>query len=128
MTDDLTFDEPRLELVDDETHRLVEDWRVEFRGHAWTVRAGFETDGASIPWLLQLVCGSPNRKPRLFAALVHDAAYSGILGDMPRDLADDIYRDMQIALGIPAWRAWVEWCALRVFGGPHWAGDPDLND
>ena len=39
--------------------------------------------------------------------------------------ADDLYRDLQIALGVARWKAYVEWAALRVFGGAHWyANDP----
>ena len=86
---------------------------------------GFVTDGASIPVWLQWLCGSPWKIPRFYAALVHDYLYSGGDFEATRADADDLFRDLQIALGIPRWKAYVEWAALRLFGWTHWQGNKD---
>lgn len=100
--------------------KLVEKFDVMFRGELYTVPAGFETDGASIPRWLWPVCGHPLQAPRVVAAIVHDFLYGGGDPEATREDADDLYRDMQIALGIPRWKAYVEWAALVMFGKSHW--------
>lgn len=101
---------------------LAADWRIRYRGEDYLVPAGFSTDGASIPPALQWLCGSPFEVPRLFAALVHDHLYSGGDPEATRADADDLYRDLLIALGTPRWRAYAEWAALRLCGASHWSG------
>lgn len=100
--------------------KLVEKFDVMFRGELYTVPAGFETDGASIPRWLWLVCGHPLQAPRVVAAIVHDFLYGCGDPEATRADADDLYRDMQIALGVSRRRAYVEWIALRLFGWTHW--------
>lgn len=104
--------------------RLEKDWTVRMAGSdgRWselTVKAGFKTDGASIPRWLWRLCGHPLEVPRLYAAMVHDYIYSGYV-DMKRKEADALYREMLIALGAPKWKAYAEWTALRAFGWTHW--------
>jgi hypothetical protein len=86
----------------------------------YTVVDGFRTDGASIPYWLRPLCGSPCKAPRLYAALLHDWFYAGGDSHVTRGQADAIYRDMQIALGVSRVNAWVEWSALRIAGASHW--------
>lgn len=100
--------------------RFNEDFSLRYRGEVYEVPAGFETDGASIPDVLTLVCGSKHRKPRCFAAYVHDFLYSGGDPEVDRAEADDLYRDLQIGLGIARWKAYLEWGVLRLFGWTHW--------
>ena len=100
--------------------KLVEKFDVMFRGELYTVPAGFETDGASIPRWLWPVCGHPLEAPRVVAAIVHDFLYGGGDPEATRADADDLYRDMQIELGIPRCRAYIEWLALRLCGWTHW--------
>ena len=57
--------------------RLVEKFDVKFRGEDYSVPAGFETDGASIPRFLWRICGHPMEAPRLYLAIIHDWFYSG---------------------------------------------------
>lgn len=100
--------------------KLRAKFDVTFRGDVYSVPAGFETDGASIPRWLWPVCGTPLQAPRVVAAVVHDFLYGGGDPEATKAEADDLYRDMQIALGIPRWKAYVEWAALRMFGKSHW--------
>lgn len=127
---DLEFDLPKLVLVEgDHTgtrHRLEGDWHIKYKGEYYTVVDGFITDGASIPYWLRPICGSPYKSPRLIAALLHDWLYDGGDPQVDRAEADAIYRDVQIALGISSWKAWIEWTALRVGGASHWNGRADI--
>lgn len=100
--------------------KLRAKFDVTFRGDVYSVPAGFETDGASIPRWLWPVCGTPLQAPRVVAAVVHDFLYGGGDPEATRADADDLYRDMQLALGIPRRRAYVEWLVLRVCGWTHW--------
>lgn len=116
----IIFEKPALLLVGGQKHKLLSDWIVTFRGEEYRVPMEFITDGASIPFWLQPICGDPNKVPRVYAALMHDWLYSGGDPEATRAEADDLYRDMQIALGVPRWKAYVEWTALRIFGRSHW--------
>lgn len=99
---------------------LASDWSLIYDGDEYKLPAGFGTDGASIPRFLWRLCGTPLEVPRLYAALVHDWLYSG--GDVTasREDADKLYRDIQIALDVSRVKAYVEYYALRWFGGSHW--------
>jgi len=105
----------------EETWTLAADWTVVYRGEVYAVPYGFVTDGASIPCVLRPFCGDPMTTPRLYAAIVHDYLYAGGDPEATRADADDLFRDMQISLGVARWRAYVEWAALRLFGRRHWA-------
>lgn len=100
---------------------LAEDWTVRVRGHEFVVQAGTRTDGASIPRLLWRVCGHPLQAPRVYAALAHDWLYrNGWRFGITRKEADRIYRALLRHFGISAWRAAIEYTALRGFGGAHY--------
>lgn len=100
-------------------------WRVaaEFRydsavaGCRFIIPEGFVTDLASVPRLplAWLLAGDTARK----AGLVHDFAYSVHLpGD--RELADRVFREAMAVEGVPAWRRWVMWAAVRACGRSRW--------
>ena len=118
---ELEFELPKLLLLpgDGRHHRLAEDWHVSFRGEWYSVPCGFVTDGASIPAALRFICGDPNKAPRVYPAILHDWGYSRGGSEDDRRHYDDLYRDVQIVLGIPRFKAYVEWAALRVCGGSH---------
>ena len=119
---DLIFDTPVLQPYATDIWQLVYDWTVVFRGEYYRVPAREATDGASIPRWLWFVCGHPLQVPRLYAALIHDYLYSGGDPEATRKDADELYRDIQIALGVPKWKAKIEYWALRAFGWRHWQG------
>ena len=123
----LYYDDPTFILTADGRLELVHDWKIMYRGERYLISKGFVTDGASIPAWLQWLCGSPWEAPRLYAALVHDFLYSGGDPEATRADADDLFRDLQISLGVPRWKAYVEWAALRLFGGSHWQGAKKEN-
>lgn len=103
-----------------EVWELAADWRIKYNGVNYRIPKGFRTDGASVPRFLWRVCGTPLGVPRLYAAIVHDWLYSGGCPGMTRAEADQIYRDLQIDMGVSRFKAYVEWAALRCCGGSHW--------
>lgn len=114
------FDKPTMSPTIKGTWVLMHTWVIWFRGERYEVPKGMETDGASIPRLLWFLCGHPLATPRLYAALLHDFIYGGGDPEATRADADDLFRDIQIDLGVPRWKAYVEWAALRLFGKSHW--------
>ena len=122
---ELTFEKPVMSPYGEDLWELVEGWHITFRGEDYCVNAGFVTDGASIPSWLWVICGHPMKQPRLFAALVHDYLYDGNDPEATRKDADDLYRELQIALGVSKFKAYTEWSALRMFGGSHWKGQKE---
>lgn len=118
----LFFDQPNLVPVKGRKNawKLTHTWNIYFRGESYVVPIHTETDGASIPRALWILCGHPMETPRLYAALLHDYLYGGGDPEATRADADDLFRDLQIALGVPRWKAYVEWAALRLCGKSHW--------
>lgn len=116
---------PKVEpVVESEVWRLAEDWHVTINGLCFTVPAGFMTDGASIPRFLWRLCGHPMTTKRFPVALLHDWLYAE--GErLTRAEADEIYHDSLCDLGFSKWKAWLEYKAIRIFGGSHWEGDRD---
>lgn len=120
----------RLPMSDGEGAVLMHEWTVCVRGIWFIVPVGTETDGASIPRALWRVCGHPLAYPRVYAALLHDWIYGGGgRDDCPtRADADAVYRDLLVDLGWGRWRAFIEYAALRIFGGSHWTSNKKENE
>jgi hypothetical protein len=80
------------------------------------VPPGFTTDLASVPRLpiVFLLTGATSDE----AAVVHDYLYS--CHQVPRNVADAVLREASRVTGVPGWRRWMMWAAVRVFGGSHW--------
>ena len=113
----------RLPLWQEAEAVLMEAWHVEVRGFEFTVPAGTRTDGASIPRMLWRVCGHPLETPRVYAATLHDWLYGGGSPGTARPTrkeADECYYALLRHFGIAAWRAKIEYWALRLFGAGHY--------
>lgn len=114
-----------VELVDDTENDGRGCWRLknplayesDVAGKIITVPEGFCTDFASVPripvayWLT----GDTAHE----AAVVHDFLYS--TGELPRAKADDVLMEAMTVTGIPAWRRYAMYWAVRAFGGSHFA-------
>lgn len=100
-------------------------------GEHLTVFAGTHTDLASIPRLFWWAL--PPDGPWALAAVFHDEGYAscgtytgtGRLGRTRRDPysraeVDDILRQAMTALGVPAWKRWLIYTAVRMFGDAGW--------
>jgi hypothetical protein len=85
-------------------------------GHLLIVPPGFETDFASVPfgfrWLVPVV-GRHGK-----AAVLHDWLYETHI--VSRRRADEIFFEAMGVLGVPAWRKWLAWAAVRLFGATAW--------
>lgn len=111
---------PKVEpVVESEVWRLTEDFCCRVDSSLFIVPKGFLTDGASIPRFLWRLCGHPMTTKRFPIAVVHDYLYSEP-GGRTRAEVDELYRDGLVELGLPKWKANVEYAAIRLFGGSHW--------
>ena len=100
---------------------VTHHWYVSIDGIIFTVRPGFRSDLASIPWPWRLFWRADDPRWRN-AALLHDWLYShqddaGRLpgGGSVRSRVDRTFRRM-----IPSWHRWPMWAWVRLFGGSAW--------
>jgi hypothetical protein len=115
---DVLHIEPASEF-DDHQWRLTDDLRYKsIVGHAtFTVPAGFVTDFASVPRTIPIayaLCGGCAEE----ASVVHDFLYT--THPVDRATADAVFREAMAVTGVPAWRRWLMWSGVRVFGSAHW--------
>lgn len=76
-------------------------------GDQVTVRVGFETNFASVPY---------KTDPR--PAVIHDYLYTR--KDVSRKLADQVFLEaMDVAQDVAPWRRKLRYWAVRLFGGLH---------
>lgn len=109
----------KYQLVEDEIVQLsvdfhtniVEDYVILNRKEL-LIKKGYCWDGASGPTF--------DTKATMRASLIHDALYQLIkLERLPmaaREIADDIFHEILIQEGVPAWRANTWYWAVRNFG------------
>jgi len=94
---------------------LAEDWSVELsNGMILHIRAGFASDGASIPRLLWPFVGPRFDAPTFPAAFAHDAIYAAAL--LPRVQADAEFRRLLIYCDAGYFKAAIYHRAVRAFG------------
>ena len=89
---------------------ISERYRIE-------VRAGLETDGASVPRIFWNIF-PPVSGRYLEAAVLHDALYASKLID--RKEADKIFLEAMKDLGVSLWKRKVMYWAVRAFGKKAW--------
>lgn len=96
--------------------RLAEPLTYDHPLRRLVVPAGFETDFASIPrglWNLL-----PKLDRHLLAAVLHDWLYSTAIVTKPE--ADAIFLAAMKDLGVPVWKRWAMYLAVRLFGRGAW--------
>lgn len=92
-------------------------WFKDANGLEWTVPPGSMTDGATVPWLFELIVGDNYDGPYFPAAVIHDYFCC-----VQTRLAHDTHRNFYYAMlanDTPDWQAWLMYTAVR-FGGPDW--------
>jgi hypothetical protein len=117
---------PKLRAAGDGTRILVKDYAKTLRlvpilpfAVTISIRAGFRTDGASIPVPMRRFIGNPFDTVRLIAAVLHDALYLSHL--LPRIVADFIYYlALRQCSHMPRAYAAAEYLALRAGGKAAW--------
>lgn len=110
---------PSFNIHTDDGGLLASEWVLEERLVYTTddpvetvvVPAGFRTDLASIPRLFRGLLPQ-NDKHRL-AAVVHDWLCRTAHSRKERARGDRIFREAMKDLGVPAWKRWVMWGAVR---------------
>lgn len=99
-----------------------------------TVPAGFSTDLYSIPWWLRLALPRDEGHANA-AAIIHDYLYRyarvnagpHFIGfAITQKIADQVLREAMEAKQLPAWRRWVIYRGLRLFGWWAWDHYRDL--
>lgn len=87
-------------------------------GMTITAPEGFQTDFASVPRLpiVFLMAGDTSTE----ASVIHDWLYTCKI--LPRRMADAVLREASRVSGVPAWRRWMIWAGVRVFGRGPWDG------
>lgn len=113
-------------LVDDIENEGRGKWELclpliyesDIAGKTLTVPLGFKTDFASVPRLpvAYLLAGDTAHE----SAVVHDFLYTS--GDFSRATADDVLLEAMAVTGIPAWRRYTIYYAVRAFGSSHFTG------
>ena len=78
---------------------------------------GFICDGASIPKIFWGIIGSPMGRYAP-AAIIHDFLYR----NQPRSRkeSDEIFYEAMQVLGVPFWKRWIMYHAVRLFAWPVW--------
>lgn len=89
-------------------------------GDVIRVEAGFWSDFGSVPRLLWVI--EPPLGDAAKADVIHDQLYS--TGSRPRAAADAIWLEAMAVLGVPAWRRYLRWLPVRLFGWRNF-GKPD---
>ena len=95
--------------------RMVMPARYRFEPFGMTVDvpAGFETDGASIPWFARAWLSPWGRVA--FAAILHDFLLE-TAHDWPKWLIDRAFHAAMLGQGVHPIAAAVMWCAVRTRG------------
>lgn len=108
----VTFLSPlRLEKIDGERWKVLEQFAVQVDAAQIFVPAGYETDLSSVPRLPLAFLLAGGRAPK--SATVHDWLYEIQAG---RDYADLVFRQAMKAEGVPSWIAQAMYLAVRVGG------------
>ena len=76
------------------------------------VPAGYVTDLASVPRALLTIFPPHGRYAK--AAIIHDYLYANALGS--KRWADRVFLEAMGVLGVPKWRKWTMYLAVRLFG------------
>lgn len=103
----------------DESGFILDDPLIgEWRGRAYVVPEGFETDLASIPrvvqWLLPVI------DKHVYPSIMHDYGYEDGWPNVTRAQVDRMFLDAMAAIGVPWWKRNLMWAAVRAFGAPFW--------
>jgi hypothetical protein len=107
-----------LEELDKGFWKLKDDFSYENDYIKATVKAGFTTDGASIPKAFWSIVGNPLENDLLNPAIIHDGLYT--LMQLKRLECDKMLKEMLLFNGVSKIKAFFIYYAVRLFGGSHW--------
>jgi Protein of unknown function (DUF1353) len=111
--------QPHIEFIDQEHITVTDPWTVETTVGTLSVRCGADSDGASIPPVINAIPGfNKFEGDTLPAALAHDMLYATEL--CTRAEADWVFYILLRANGVSWWRARTYYRMVRIFGGFTW--------
>ena len=84
----------------------------------FTVTVGFRTDFESVPRIPVVFDLLGDRASR--ASALHDALYSGMFPDIPREIADQVLYEAMLVTQVPESDAKLIYEGVRQFGESHW--------
>jgi len=117
-------EKPAVRPLEGSDYELAQDFLFPAKVGEWDVvvhvRAGFRTDGASVPRFLWRVLGSPYDPDIVAQSIGHDALYRGEI--VPRKDADAAYLAMMEATGVNRRKRRLFWIGVRLFGWITWLG------
>lgn len=120
----MTYEQPIFELWD-EYYVLSGEMRVESifgpERQPYVIPEGYESDGASIPWIAQPLIGDPFRGEFRTAATVHDwlCEQSETYGQ--RAVADGVFVELLRRGGVKWWRRALMYLAVRAYAILIWS-------
>ena len=83
---------PALYPDGDDCWILNEDFSIRVKDNVYTIKAGFDFDGASIPRRFWNIVGHPMGVRKMVAAMIHDAAYASHI--ITRKEADKLFMQL----------------------------------
>ena len=108
----------KIEQIEGGYYRLLDALIFESdHGYGVTVRAGFITDGASVPPLLRPIA-APFAGSHAAAAVIHDALYS--VHVTSRHAADSLFYDAMRAAGVGLIRRYLLFLGVCIGGAAAW--------
>ena len=97
-------------------YAIKEPLTVTYKDKSFTVPAGFECDGASVPRLFQPLV-TPKIDPRsIEAATGHDYGYRTNLKGWTKWMLDAMFYQTLVKHGLARWRAALAWLGVFLFG------------
>lgn len=108
-----------LKMLPNRKFEIFEDFEYHIgelnSGEVIDVKKGFVTDLASVPRFMWVIFSPIDEYAK--AAIVHDFLYSTESGlSYSRQESDNIFLEAMTVLGVPVYRKYPVWLAVRLFG------------
>lgn len=100
--------------------RTLEPLEYVWRGKRFTVPAGFESDGASVPEFLWASVSPRIDNRTLRGAIGHDYLYRTHPQGWTKSEADAMFRDLIREDGLSWWKSQKAYWGVCLFGGGSW--------
>lgn len=111
------LDELDVRVLPGKKYVLLGHFRYQCGEGVITVPKGFKTDFASIPRMARPIFTGHDRTRK--AAVIHDYLYRQKVGD--RKTADRIFLRAMNESGVPAWKRYAMYYAVRAGGWASWS-------
>lgn len=101
------------------THDVIVKWGELENLKTVTIPKGFYTNFASVPVIFRNFI--PNVSLNNDVTLWHDYMYWNVNHPVSRSEADRVLKDASRLKGIPTFKAYLMWVAVRLFASKYWA-------